>query len=131
MKCPGCDFDNPAGFAFCGKCGCRLGLPCPVCGSDNPPGLSFCGKCGTQLAPAELPSSLLGEADLARLGPYLSPSQLDDLPPALLWRESHLASTLGHLSRLLDVVITYLPYYLVQTELAQPDTLARSSPSQA
>ena len=131
MKCPACDLDNPAGFAFCGKCGRRLSLPCPVCGFDSPPGLSFCGKCGTQLAPAELPSSLLGEADLARLGPYLSPSQLDDLPPAPLWRESHLASTLGRLSRLLDVVITYLPYYLVQTELAQPDAPARSFPPQA
>jgi len=26
MRCPECDFENPAGFAFCGRCGARLSV---------------------------------------------------------------------------------------------------------
>ena len=132
MKCPDCGFDIPEGFAFCGKCGRKLSSPCPACGFDNPLGFTFCGKCGARLAPAaEPPPSLVSEADLLRLRPYLSPSQLDDLPPAPLWGESQLVSTLDHLSKLLDVVITYLPRYLVQTELARSEAFDRPSPIEA
>jgi len=106
-------------------------MKCPGCGFDNPDGFAFCGKCGTRLAPAEPPPALVSEADLSRLRPYLSPGKLEDLPPAPLWRESHLASTLDHLTKLLNVVITYLPRYLVHTELAQLDALARSFPLEA
>ena len=52
MKCPQCNFDNPAGTKFCGKCGTRLGAPCPSCGTLNPEGFAFCGACGTSLTAA-------------------------------------------------------------------------------
>jgi len=61
--------------------------------------------------------TFLSEPELSRLRPYFSPLQNETLPPAPLWRESHITSTLDHLTTLLDVVITYLPRYLVRTEL--------------
>jgi hypothetical protein len=46
--------------------------------------------------------SFLSEAELVRLRPYLSSLQSEALPPAPLWRESDLASTLDHLTALLE-----------------------------
>ncbi|MEE8392646.1 MAG: adenylate/guanylate cyclase domain-containing protein, partial [Anaerolineae bacterium] len=56
-----------------------------------------------------------------RLKSYLPPHHPDDLPPAPFWDPDDLARTQEHLDRLLDVVITYLPRHLVQTELATDD----------
>ena len=106
-------------------------MKCPSCGFDNPSGFSFCGHCGARLASAESLPSLVSEADLDRLRPYLSYSQLDDLPPAPLWHEEHVISTLDHLTNLLDVVITYLPRYLVQTELAHSEASTKPFPLEA
>jgi len=50
MKCPKCQFENPVGIQFCGKCGTKLAKICSQCGFDNPPGFDFCGKCGQILA---------------------------------------------------------------------------------
>ena len=121
MRCPACNFENPDGFAFCGKCGHKLTLTCPNCGAESPPGLAFCGQCGTRLVPAEATGALITEVDLARLVPYLPPAQLEELPPAPLWREDDLARAQDHLSELLDVVVTYLPRHLVGTELTTGD----------
>ncbi len=49
MRCAKCEFENPAGMKFCGKCRTALGLPCPSCSFENPPGFDFCGKCATAL----------------------------------------------------------------------------------
>ena len=50
MRCPECEFDNPQGMNFCGKCATPLALPrCQQCGIDNPAEFAFCGKCGTAL----------------------------------------------------------------------------------
>jgi len=49
MKCPRCQFDNPEGIDFCGKCGTKLEGICPSCNFVNPPEFIFCGKCGHQL----------------------------------------------------------------------------------
>jgi len=50
MKCRSCQFENPSGMKFCGKCGARLGLFCPKCNSPNPPDFTFCGECGHRLS---------------------------------------------------------------------------------
>jgi len=50
MKCPKCQFENPLGIKFCGKCGGRLEKVCPQCSSPNPPDFDFCGECGSDLA---------------------------------------------------------------------------------
>jgi adenylate cyclase len=49
MRCPKCDFDNPEGMQFCGKCGSKLASVCPECAFANPPEFQFCGRCGAKL----------------------------------------------------------------------------------
>ena len=49
MRCTKCEFENPAGMKFCGKCRTALGLICPNCSFENPPGFDFCGQCTTAL----------------------------------------------------------------------------------
>jgi class 3 adenylate cyclase len=49
MRCSKCEFDNPAGMKFCGKCRAALGLTCPNCSFENPPGFDFCGQCAAAL----------------------------------------------------------------------------------
>ena len=57
MKCPKCQFENPSGIKFCGKCGGRLDKICPQCASSNPADFDFCGECGTNLAaPSSTPA---------------------------------------------------------------------------
>jgi class 3 adenylate cyclase/predicted ATPase len=91
---------------------------CPACHFTNPADFAFCGKCGAPLIGLEPTSTSITDADLTHLRPYLPPAQYDALPPAPAWRANNITATLNHLSRLLDVVITYLPRHLVRTELA-------------
>ena len=49
MKCLKCQFDNPEGMQFCGKCGATLEKICPKCNFPNPSDFMFCGKCATSL----------------------------------------------------------------------------------
>ena len=49
MKCPACQFENPEGKKFCGRCGNKLESICPSCQSSNPPDFQFCGDCGHNL----------------------------------------------------------------------------------
>ena len=49
MRCPSCEFENPEGMNFCGKCASPLSPRCPQCGFENPPGFAFCGKCAAPL----------------------------------------------------------------------------------
>jgi class 3 adenylate cyclase/tetratricopeptide (TPR) repeat protein len=56
MKCPNCQFENPEGMLFCGKCGTKLERICPKCNFPNPFDFMFCGKCATSLEqPKEIP----------------------------------------------------------------------------
>jgi hypothetical protein len=52
MRCPSCEFENPAGMKFCGQCATALTGPCPQCGFANPPGFALCGECATPLSTA-------------------------------------------------------------------------------
>ena len=54
MKCPSCQFENPAGAKFCNNCGSKLDMPCLNCGTANPPGSKFCNECGQRLEKEEL-----------------------------------------------------------------------------
>ena len=49
MKCPKCQFKNPAQAKFCMECGNRLELCCPNCGSVTPSIGKFCLECGHNL----------------------------------------------------------------------------------
>ena len=78
-------------------------MNCPNCGFENPPGFAFCGQCGTRLTVAA--PTLINEVDLARLRRYLTPAQIEALPPAAAWRESDVAATREQLSRLFISVV--------------------------
>jgi len=57
MKCPKCQFENPEGIIFCGKCASKLEFICPNCNFSNPPDFIFCGKCASDLStPSGAPS---------------------------------------------------------------------------
>src|SRR6266540_3126517 len=95
MRCPTCEFDNPADARFCGSCGATLTPACPSCGAENPAGFRFCGSCGAPLlgtdGPAEpATASRVGErrrvtvlfADLvgfSTLAEHLDPEELRTL----------------------------------------------------
>ncbi|MCX5851289.1 MAG: AAA family ATPase [Deltaproteobacteria bacterium] len=49
MKCLKCQFENPEGIKFCGKCGAKLEQVCPQCKFVNPVQFEFCGECGQAL----------------------------------------------------------------------------------
>ena len=49
MKCVNCQFDNPDGMNFCGKCGSPLTTTCPFCGYQNPEGVNACKQCKRKL----------------------------------------------------------------------------------
>ncbi|MBW2325459.1 MAG: zinc ribbon domain-containing protein, partial [Deltaproteobacteria bacterium] len=50
MKCSSCQFNNPEGMNFCGKCGSFLTVACPSCGHLNPVGSEFCELCNEKIA---------------------------------------------------------------------------------
>jgi Double zinc ribbon/Adenylate and Guanylate cyclase catalytic domain len=58
MCCSKCEFENPAGMKFCGKCAAPLALVCPKCRFENPPGFKFCGQCTAPLHVPEGSGSL-------------------------------------------------------------------------
>ena len=77
MKCPKCQFENPADAKFCNQCGNKLELACPQCTKVNPAGSKFCNECGQGLAQAESPNDFQESADSTR-SPSMTPQ------PALL-----------------------------------------------
>ncbi len=80
MKCQKCQFENPAGIKFCGKCGTRLEAVCPNCNFANPSDFTFCGECGHNLISpaATIPSKDLSfDEKLAKIQKYL-PSGLTE-----------------------------------------------------
>jgi class 3 adenylate cyclase len=57
MRCASCEFENPAGMNFCGRCGTKLAAACAQCGFENPAGFAFCGKCGALLTVRPQPAT--------------------------------------------------------------------------
>lgn len=49
MKCDHCQFENPEGMRFCGKCSHPLPVACPKCGHANPAGFGVCERCYERL----------------------------------------------------------------------------------
>jgi class 3 adenylate cyclase/tetratricopeptide (TPR) repeat protein len=66
MKCAECQFENPEGMQFCGKCGARLEITCSKCGFSNPPQFTFCGKCGQELGEVSETEEPIPETDAER-----------------------------------------------------------------
>ncbi len=118
MKCAQCNFENPDGFAFCGKCGAPLTASCPQCGFNNPPKFAFCGKCGAALGKQAMQ---LTKADLNHLRAYLPSSLIEALQLELLSPSpALLKQCTNHLIELLKTLSAHLPAYLVEEVLQNP-----------
>ena len=57
MRCPSCNYDNPADASFCEECGAKLELICAACKATVSPGARFCKKCGTAIGPTKAAAS--------------------------------------------------------------------------
>jgi class 3 adenylate cyclase/tetratricopeptide (TPR) repeat protein len=57
MRCPSCNYDNPADASFCEECGVKLELICPACKASVSLGARFCKKCGTAIGPTKAAAS--------------------------------------------------------------------------
>src|ERR1700732_1954557 len=57
MRCPSCNYDNPADALFCEGCGAKLEMICPACKASVSPGARFCKKCGTAIGPTKATGS--------------------------------------------------------------------------
>ena len=57
MRCPSCNYDNPADASFCEECGAKLESICPACKASVSPGARFCKKCGTAIGPTKAAAS--------------------------------------------------------------------------
>ena len=57
MRCPSCNYDNPADASFCERCGAKLELICPACDATVSPGARFCRKCGTSIGSTKAAST--------------------------------------------------------------------------
>jgi class 3 adenylate cyclase/tetratricopeptide (TPR) repeat protein len=97
MKCPKCQFENPEGIRFCGKCGSPLERICPGCSHVNPPSFSFCGNCG---------------CDLTEVSP---PAPITEPPPAR--KEAHLE----HGRKYVTVLFSDLSGYTAMSETLDPE----------
>jgi len=71
MRCSNCEFENPAGMKFCGKCRTLLALTCLSCSFENPAGFDFCGQCGASL-------TLRASTPVSATSPIQSPEVLGE-----------------------------------------------------
>lgn len=93
-------------------------MRCVRCGFQNPDGFAFCGKCG---APLGMNSERLSKLDLDHLRIYLSPDLIEALQFDLLSPAPRmLEQCLQPLARLFNLTSTFLPFYLVEQIVADP-----------
>ena len=73
MKCPKCDFENPAEAKFCVECGNKFEMPCSACGFGNLPSFKFCSECGEKLTKLiePTPEALSFDDKLEKIQKYL------------------------------------------------------------
>ena len=91
MKCPNCQFDNPAGMKFCVDCGTKVAVACSQCGAEMSPSYRFCGECGHALSTAGDPAAVPAAGAalhnhltmmVAFLGPYFMVKQSEEAATA-------------------------------------------------
>jgi predicted ATPase/class 3 adenylate cyclase len=92
-------------------------MRCRNCGFENPTGFAFCGKCGVSLETEDR----LTRADLDHLRAYLPFSLIEALQFNLSSPPPHLLEqSIAHLSELLGVICTHLPAPLVEQIVDDP-----------
>jgi class 3 adenylate cyclase/tetratricopeptide (TPR) repeat protein len=109
MKCPNCQFDNPEGMNFCGKCGSSLTVVCLSCGHQNPAGSKFCELCKEKIAHTDVVPA------------YARRSSLEYTPPFLLEKTlKHKSSMVGE-RKLVSVLFADVADFTTIAEKLDPE----------
>ena len=109
MKCPRCQFDNPEGMNFCGKCGGSLKIDCLSCGHQNLAGSKFCTHCK-------------GKIDHTDVVPaYANRSALEYTPRFLLERAFKYKSTMIGERKLVSVLFADVAEFTTIAEKLDPE----------
>ena len=109
MKCPSCQFDNPEGMNFCGKCGGSLTIDCPACGHQNLAGSKFCTQCKGKIAHTDIVPA------------YARRSALEYTPRFLLERAFKYKSTLIGERKLVSVLFADVADFTTIVEKLDPE----------
>jgi class 3 adenylate cyclase/tetratricopeptide (TPR) repeat protein len=109
MKCPSCQFDNPEGMNFCGKCGGSLMTDCPACGHQNLAGSKFCTRCKGKIAHTDIVPA------------YARRSALEYTPRFLLERAFKYKSTLIGERKLVSVLFADVADFTTIVEKLDPE----------
>ena len=72
MKCSNCQFDNPEGMNFCGKCGSSLNVSCTQCGYENPARVEICGRCEEKIVRKEAVPAYARRSPMEYTPPFLA-----------------------------------------------------------
>jgi class 3 adenylate cyclase/tetratricopeptide (TPR) repeat protein len=76
MKCASCQFNNPEGMNFCGKCGSPLTVACPTCEHQNPAGVKACEMCKGKIAHTDVVPAYANRSALEYTPRFLMESAL-------------------------------------------------------
>jgi len=109
MKCPSCQFDNPEGMNFCGKCGGSLTIDCPTCGHQNLAGSKFCTQCKGKIAHTDVVPA------------YAKKSALEYTPRFLLERAFKYKSTMIGERKLVSVLFADVADFTTIAEKLDPE----------
>ena len=109
MKCPSCQFDNPEGMNFCGKCGGSLTIDCPACGHQNLAGSRFCTQCKGKIAHTDVVPA------------YARRSALEYTPRFLLERAFKYKSTMIGERKLVSVLFADVADFTTIAEKLDPE----------
>ncbi len=109
MKCSSCQFDNPEGMNFCGKCGSSLTVACPACGYQNLAGSKFCTRCKGKIVHTDIVPA------------YARRSALEYTPRFLLERAFKYKSTLIGERKLVSVLFADVADFTTIVEKLDPE----------
>jgi class 3 adenylate cyclase/tetratricopeptide (TPR) repeat protein len=109
MKCPHCQFDNPEGMNFCGKCASPLTVACPACGHQNLVGSKFCTQCKGEIAHTDVVPA------------YADRSAIEYTPRFLLERAFKYKSTMIGERKLVSVLFADVAAFTTIAEKLDPE----------
>ncbi len=109
MKCPQCQFDNPQGYNFCGKCGTPLTVPYCKGRCKNPSVFKFSDERGE------------GPGHQGEPPAYARRSPLDYTPPFLVERVLQVRSALKGERKLVSVLFADVVGFTTMAEKLDPE----------
>lgn len=109
MECNSCQFENPEGMNFCGKCGSSLTVACSSCGHQNPAGSEFCDLCNEKIVYTDVVPA------------YANRSALEYTPRFLLEKAFKYKSTMIGERKLVSVLFADVADFTTIAEKLDPE----------